>query len=95
MPIIHASFVRQWDSEYSDSGNVRNNQAPTPSNEIGNARSSGSSNTIGSTTSAAIQLQNAWNAMRLRCARRDDALVDRIDGAQDRGRRATRLVNAI
>ena len=51
-------------NEYSDSGNVSNNHAPTASNEIGSARSSGTSITIGSTTSAAIQLQNAWNDMR-------------------------------
>ena len=64
MPTIQAIFVRQRGSEYSDSGNVSSNHAPTASNEIGSACSTGTSSTIGSTTSAAIQLQNAWNDMR-------------------------------
>ena len=59
MPASHATSLRQCGSEYSDSGNVNSNHAPTASNEIGNALSTGTSSTIGSTTSAAIQLQNA------------------------------------
>ena len=59
MPASHATRLRQCGSEYSDSGNVNSNHAPTASSEIGNALSTGTSSTIGSTTSAAIQLQNA------------------------------------
>jgi hypothetical protein len=64
MPVTQAIRVRQRGNEYSDNGKVSSSQPPTASSEIGSACSSGTSSTIGNTTSAAIQLQNAWNDMR-------------------------------
>ena len=94
MPIIHAIFVRRRGSEYSDSGNVSSSHAATASKEIGRARSSGTSSTIGNTTSAAIQLQNAWKDMR-RAARVATSRSYQGSTVVMSAARPTRLVNAI